>query len=248
MKQLQIITIVTIALLIGNQSVAQFDIDRFSQELGVLPNDFVAVTVAGNPRIIATTNTDSPRLVLVEFSDVNCGYCIRFHKNTLQGILTDFVDTGKIDYVYKDYVSIGGPQSENVALALRCLHSETGNDTYFDILEKLYATPGRLGLERLFEIMTANLVNTQVLSEAAVTNIRECIESKAFFDAYSFERMEAEAIGVVGTPIFLLGVETQEGRVEGVLLPGYLQYEVLAENVEKMQAALQWGIHFSPKG
>lgn len=245
MKLFRITFLISLCLLVSTLCFAQsesFDINQLSQQLGIPTQDFVVVTIAGNPRLTqaqevgsqTTQTSHKPRIVLVEFSDVNCGYCIRFHKNTLNGIVHAFVDSGKIDYVYKDYVSIGGQDSEDVALALRCLHADVGNDIYFDVLEKLYRSPGRYGLKRLFDIMIANLVDTQMLSESSIASIRDCIQTKQFFDAFSIERMEAQSIGVVGTPVYVLGVENQEGRVEGIFLPGYLQFETLAGHVEAM--------------
>ena len=219
------------------------DLLQLSQGLGLLPSDFVTVSIAGNPRITSDFSaqpiTNQVQLVLIEFSDLNCGYCIRFHKNTLPSMLSAFVETGQIDYVYKDYVSIGGEPSRNSALALRCLHEEVGEDIYFDVLAKFYASPGRHGLERLFNIMTNDLVNTQLLSEARISNIRECIQTQKYFETLNLETIQAESIGVVGTPVFVIGVETKQGVVQGILLPGYLHYETLEEQLQNFQTALQ---------
>ncbi len=226
-------TIVVVSLVFLCSCVVAQD-DSIAQLFNIPENEIVSVSIANNPRL--SFQSSEKRAVLVEFSDVNCGYCTRFHKNTLGHILDSFVETGQVDYVYKDYVSIGGQESQDAALALRCVHEHAGVERYFDILEKFYRSLGRHGIKRLFEIMTIEFIDnadvSRRLATQKVTSIRECVASKQYLDSLSLEMMEAEAIGVIGTPVYVFGFEVQEGRVHGVLLPGYLHYETLAEYVE----------------
>ncbi len=57
---------------------------------GLLDDD----PVKGNPDATVT---------IVEFSDFQCPFCQRFHQTTLPLILENYVDTGKVKFVYKDF-------------------------------------------------------------------------------------------------------------------------------------------------
>ena len=43
------------------------------------------------------------KVVLVEFSDFQCPFCARFSRDTIPQVQTDYVDTGKIKYVFADF-------------------------------------------------------------------------------------------------------------------------------------------------
>ena len=42
-------------------------------------------------------------MTLVEFSGYQCAFCQRFPATTLTAIKKDYVDTGKVRYVFRDF-------------------------------------------------------------------------------------------------------------------------------------------------
>jgi len=46
-------------------------------------------------------NADAP-VTIVEFSDFQCPFCLRFYQQTLPSIMENYVDTGKVKFVYRD--------------------------------------------------------------------------------------------------------------------------------------------------
>ena len=47
---------------------------------------------------------DAP-IKVVEFSDYGCGYCRRFHAETFPALMTDYIETGRVQWKYVTYVS-----------------------------------------------------------------------------------------------------------------------------------------------
>lgn len=45
---------------------------------------------------------DAP-ITIIEFSDFECSYCGQFHQETFPLLQLDFIDTGKVRYVFKDF-------------------------------------------------------------------------------------------------------------------------------------------------
>jgi protein-disulfide isomerase len=46
--------------------------------------------------------TDAP-VTMIEFSDYGCPFCERFYVQTLPQIEKEYIDTGKVKFVYRDY-------------------------------------------------------------------------------------------------------------------------------------------------
>ena len=57
--------------------------------------------IIGNP---------SAPITILEWGDYQCTYCYKFHTSTLNSIKQDFIETGKVKLVFKDF-PLNGPDS-----------------------------------------------------------------------------------------------------------------------------------------
>lgn len=88
--------------------------------------DFSSVKVLGNENATVT---------LTEYSDFQCPFCNRFFRETEPLIIREYVDTGKIKFVYKHYpVDAIHPQASRAALASECANEQGKFWEYHDIL------------------------------------------------------------------------------------------------------------------
>ena len=46
---------------------------------------------------------EDARVTIIEFSDFQCPYCARFYLNTLPQLKREYIDTGKVKFVYRDF-------------------------------------------------------------------------------------------------------------------------------------------------
>ena len=61
------------------------------------------------------------RLVLIEFSDYQCPFCARFVRETLPEIEKDYIKTGKLKYVFRDFpITSAHKDAFKAALAAGC--------------------------------------------------------------------------------------------------------------------------------
>lgn len=64
---------------------------------------------------------DSAPILIIEFSDFQCPFCERFYSGAYQNIQTDYVKTGKVQIVYRDFpLSNIHPKAELGAEAANC--------------------------------------------------------------------------------------------------------------------------------
>jgi protein-disulfide isomerase len=76
---------------------------------------------------------DDARIVMVEYASLTCPHCAAFHTSVLPRLKKDFIDTGKVRYIYRDFpldrLALGA------AMVARCY----GRDNFFGFINTFYA-------------------------------------------------------------------------------------------------------------
>ncbi len=62
---------------------------------------------------------DAP-LTMVEFTDLQCPFCNRFATQTFDQLKKDYIDTGKVRFISRDFPLDFHPQAMPAARAARC--------------------------------------------------------------------------------------------------------------------------------
>ena len=62
---------------------------------------------------------DAP-VTLVEFTDLECPYCRAFHVGAFERLKREYIDTGKVRFVSRDFPLDFHPNARPAALAVRC--------------------------------------------------------------------------------------------------------------------------------
>lgn len=130
------------------------------------------------------------KVVFVEYGDYNCGYCKRFAEETFPKLKEKYINTGKVKFVWKDYV-IFGDQSKLLAEAVHCA-SDQGK--YFEMHDKIFTnTIQGLSADSL-ALSLANSLNLDV------TVFNECLGSGKYASKIEQSTQEAINFGFNGTP------------------------------------------------
>lgn len=132
---------------------------------------------------------DAP-IVIIEFSDFNCGYCRRFHQETFEALLDKYPD--QIRFVYRDF-PITSQESFYAAQAAQCAH-EQGN--FWDFHDLLFSGTLPLGTEA-YETYAQDL-------GLDAEELLNCIETERFAEEVSADATFASSIGLTGTPTFFV--------------------------------------------
>ena len=144
------------------------------------------VPVAGNP---------DGDVVLVEFFDYHCGYC----KRALADVSTLIKNDKNLRVVFIEF-PILSPESEIAAKAALAANDQ---GKYFEFHQKLMNARGKLNEERLLEIAKE--------VELDVDAMLKYMEGDKVGEELAKNRQVAAAIGVTGTPAFVIGDEFLRG-------------------------------------
>ena len=77
----------------------------------------------------------SAPITILEWGDYQCTYCYRFHQSSLNIIIEEYVDSGKINLVFKDF-PLNGPDSILAAEATYCAEDQ---GKYWSFHNELYS-------------------------------------------------------------------------------------------------------------
>jgi protein-disulfide isomerase len=168
-------------------------------------NVMAKVSVADNPSL---GKPDAP-ITLIEFSDYQCPFCQRFVRNTLPALKTDYVDTGKVRYVFRDFPLAMHRQARKAAEAAHCA-GEQGK--YWEMHDVIFSNQQALKVEDLKEHASS--------LDLEPTAFNNCLEQGKYAAEIDKDFADGSAAGVTGTPSFFIGKTSPNGTIEGTLIRG----------------------------
>ncbi len=187
---------------------------------GAAPSGPVRASVANAPSL---GRADAP-VTLVEFSDFQCPFCGRFFATTLPTLKQDYIDTGKLRYVFRDF-----PLDQlhpNARMAAEAAHCAGERGKYWEMHDVLFQNQRALAPSQLAEYARAVGV--------AGPEFEQCVASGRYAPQIERGLTDGAAAGVQGTPGFVIGRTTAADTVEGTPIRG-------AQPVEKFRRIIeQW--------
>ena len=153
-------------------------------------------------------NADAP-VVLVEFSDYECPFCGRFFRNTLSQIKKEYVDTGKLKYVFKDFPLAFHKKAPKASEAAHCA-GEKGK--FWEMHDLIYENQKQMDIP--------DLINHAQSLGLDVKEFEECLTNSRHAAGIQKDIAAGKASGVTGTPSFILGKLNKNGEVAGNVLRG----------------------------
>jgi protein-disulfide isomerase len=144
----------------------------------------------------------SAKVTLIEFGDYQCTYCHRFHIDTKGSILANFVNTGKVKFLFKDFPINDLPADRASTLAAEASYCASDQGKYWQYHDELY---NNWKGENTGWITKNSL--EQFANNIGIKNINQfslCIESGKYAGVVADNFNLAESIGLNATPSFVL--------------------------------------------
>src|SRR3972149_233045 len=171
------------------------------QQLGV-----VSASIDDDPIL---GDKDAP-VEIIEFSDYQCPFCRKFWTETLPSIKSEYIDTGKIKLVYRDFpLTSIHPSAQPAAEAAECVREQGGDEAYFEMHDKIFSEQNILdgGDPTTGPVRSTVQFSNDDLKDWAKElgyAIDSCLDSGKFRDEVLNDLADAQAAGGRGTPHFVI--------------------------------------------
>ncbi len=144
-------------------------------------------------------------ITIVEFTDFGCTFCRRHHQFTFRHLIDEFVTSGQVFYVVKQF-PVTSPQGELAALAAICA-GEQGS--YWTMHDALFAA-GDVWYD---DAVTARRQIMTIAAELSLdrTELQDCIARPSTQEVIARHVSEAHALHIFGTPVFFINNQLLAG-------------------------------------
>jgi len=172
------------------------------------------------------TNNGSPKngfddavISIVEFGDYQCTFCYKFHQNTLNAIKIQYIDTGKVSFVYRDF-PLNGRDSILAAEASYCADDQGKYWEYHNMLFSNWAGENTGWITESLLLDIANFMDLNIIE------FHDCLNQHTHYQKVIDNENYAKQIGINATPSFLIFNDEQLIKIIG------------AQPLEKFQNAI----------
>jgi protein-disulfide isomerase len=152
-------------------------------------------------------NQDAP-ITILEWGDYQCTFCYKFHQDTLDIINEDFIKTGKVKLVFKDF-PLNGPDSFLAAEAAYCAQDQGKYWQYHDELYKNW------GGERTGWITRDSLDKFGTTVNLDLNKFNNCLNEHKYQEKVISLHEFGKEIGIDATPSFLVFNDEKIIKIRG---------------------------------
>lgn len=175
----------------------------------------------------ATSGKPDAPIVIIEYSDYQCPFCRSWFNNSKPQLDKEYIETGKVQFIYKDFPLSFHPMATVYAEAARCSGDQ---GKYWEFHDKIFNEQSKFGQGTI-----SNLAKDDVKKWAQELNLNSsefnsCLDSGKYTSAVQANFNEGTSIGVSGTPSFVIG---QAGGT-GQLIVGAQPYSVFKSAVDSL--------------
>jgi len=143
-------------------------------------------------------------ITIVEFSDFQCPFCAKFHEITLPQIEQNYISTGKVNFVYRDFpIQSIHPNAVPAALASECADDQ---GKFWEMHDMIFRN--QRDWQGLQIAQSASLFKEYAIEIGLNTDeFDSCMISGKHFEEIQNDLDDGRAYGVTGTPGFFIGNE-----------------------------------------
>jgi len=142
---------------------------------------------------------DAP-VTIVEWSDFECPFCTRFYTQTLGQIDEQYIKTGKVKLIYRDFPLGFHANAQKAGEAAECAGEQ---EKFWEMHDKLFEEGVSGGVDS-FKQFAKDL-------GLDAAKFDECLDSGAMADEVKKDMADGAAVGITGTPGFIINGQLVSG-------------------------------------
>ena len=166
------------------------------------PNQIIAKLIQPIVQNASALGTNKAKITLIEFGDYQCQYCARFHRETKDLIVTNYVNTGMINFLFKDLILNDIPSDKASTMAAIGSYCAAEQGKYWQYYDEVYTNSKGENTGWV----TKNSLR-QFAVYAGITDIKKfttCLDSQKYENLVAINDNLARSIGLTSTPTFIL--------------------------------------------
>ncbi len=156
-------------------------------------------------------DSDAP-VTIVEFSDFQCPFCGKWFLQTYPQIEKEYIDTGKVKMVFRDFPLNFHQYAQVAGEAAECVRDQGGDDAYWEFHDILFTKQAQL-----------SDTNVKAWAKAAGYDVTDCLAEGTFRQEVLDDLADGQAAGVSGTPGFF---------INGKLISGAQPFSVFKQAID----------------
>lgn len=174
---------------------------------GEARSEILETSIALEERSLGDPNAP---LTIYEYSSLGCPHCKAFHDNTLPMVMEEYIDTGKVRLVYRDFPL--GNRAMAAAMIARCAPQER----YFGMIELFFHKQADwTQAEDAIGALTA----VAKFGGLSADDVVACLQDQELMNGIRTRAADGgDDFDITATPTFLIGEDTGE-KVEGAMGP-----------------------------
>lgn len=163
-------------------------------------------------RVLGNANAT---VTVVEYASLGCSICRAFHKATFPRFKKEYIDTGKVRFIYREFPI--GKSSVAAAAALRCVPEKH----FFRLSDKFMNSTGHWNGREVNADAIYKVVQDSGLTRSAFDT---CLSNQKINDGVTWVKQRGRELGVQGTPTFF---------INGHKVRGALTFEEMQKLIEQ---------------
>jgi protein-disulfide isomerase len=162
----------------------------------------IAVNSSATPNSVAAfpareMGPQTAKVVVEEFADFQCPYCGQFHSVAEPRLREQYIQTGMIRYIFRNYLVVGA-ESNLAANAALCAGDQDAFWSYHDLL---YTNQGA---ENSGAFATPRLESFAAQLNLDGVKFDQCLSNQAHLDIINGDTQAGHRYGINGTPSFIV--------------------------------------------
>jgi protein-disulfide isomerase len=205
------------------------DLETIKKQLGEIqqqlaqrqaPAGPVTMTVGDGP---ALGSAEAP-ITIVEFSDYQCPFCKKHFTSTLSAIRTNYIDTGKVRYLFRDFpLDSIHPYARKAAEAAHCAGDQ---GKFWDMHDTMFQNQSAL--------MPDNLKGFARELQLDLEAFNACLDEGKYAKKVEADVTAGSAIGVTGTPKFFIGKPKPDGTMVATVMKGAQPASAFSQVIDRL--------------
>lgn len=197
-----------------------------SQDAEQITTQLMSPSIAGAPAL----GSSDAKVTIVEFGDYQCTWCYRWHEGTKDTLVADYVDTGKVRFLFKDF-PINDLSDRASSLAAEASYCAADQGRYWDYHDEVYSNWDG---ENTGWVTRASL--EQFAKDAGVTDMQAfsgCLDSGKYAGVVKDNYNLARSVGLDATPSFIILTEGETPK----LVRGAHPYSTFEQIIDEAYAS-----------